>query len=240
MNSRERWTLIAAVLGSSIVFVDSSVVTVALPKIGRELPTTVLGVLEGQLYVYMGYLLTLSALLVLAGALSDYYGRRRIFLIGLVGFGLTSVLCGLAPNMEFLVLSRVLQGAAGAILVPGSLALLTANFSGEAQGRAYGVWAAATAATTILGPFIGGILVDTISWRVAFLINVPLVVIAVWATLNHVPESRNERSTGHFDWLGAAVVAVAVGGLSFGATYGQQRDWRDPLAYLRPCAMLRE
>jgi len=232
VSARERWTLIAAVLGSSIVFVDSSVVTVALPRIGRELPTTVLGVLEGQLYVYTGYLLTLSALLVLAGALSDYYGRRRIFLIGLVGFGLTSVLCGVAPNMEFLVLSRVLQGAAGAILVPGSLALLTANFSGEAQGRAYGVWAAATAATTILGPFIGGILVDTISWRVAFLINVPLVIVAVWATLQHVPESRNERATGHFDWLGAAVVAIAVGGLSFGATYGQQRDWRDPLAYV--------
>jgi EmrB/QacA subfamily drug resistance transporter len=238
VSARERWTLIAAVLGSSIVFVDSSVVTVALPRIGRELPTTVLGVLEGQLYVYTGYLLTLSALLVLAGALSDYYGRRRIFLIGLVGFGLTSVLCGLAPNMEFLVASRVLQGAAGAILVPGSLALLTANFTGEAQGRAYGVWAAATAATTILGPFIGGILVDTISWRVAFLINVPLVIVAVWATLQHVPESRNERATGHFDWLGAAVVGIAVGGLSFGATYGQQRDWRDPLAYVALAAGL--
>lgn len=228
----QRWTLIAAVLGSSIVFVDSSVVTVALPKIGRELPTTVLGVLEGQLYVYTGYLLTLSALLILAGALSDFYGRRRVFLIGLIGFGLTSVLCGLAPNMEFLVLSRILQGAAGAILVPGSLALLTAAFTGEAQGRAYGVWAAATAATTILGPFIGGVLVDTISWRVAFLINVPLVVVAVWATARYVPESRNENATGHFDWLGAAVVAIAVGGLSFGATYGQQREWRDPLAYV--------
>ncbi len=232
MSRRQRWTLIAAVLGSSIVFVDSSVVTVALPKIGRELPTTLLGVLEGQLYVYAGYLLTLSALLILAGALSDFYGRRRVFLIGLVGFGLTSVLCGLAPNMEFLVLSRILQGAAGAILVPGSLALLTATFSGEAQGRAYGVWASATAATTILGPFIGGILVDTISWRVAFLINVPLVVLAVWATALYVPESRNENATGRFDWLGAAVVAVAVGGLSFGATYGQQREWRDPLAYV--------
>src|SRR4029077_11451646 len=120
----------------------------------------------------------------------------------------------------------------GAILVPGSLALLTANFSGEAQGRAYGVWAAATAAKTMLGPFIGGVLVDTISWRVAFLINVPLVVVAVWATLNHVSESRNERSTGRFDWLGAVVVAIAVGGLSFGATSGQRRVWRDPLAYV--------
>src|SRR3979411_640639 len=208
----KRWILVAAVLGSGIVFLDSTVVNVALPRIGRDLPRSFLGVLEGQSYVYNAYLLSLSSLLILAGALSDFYGRRRLFLIGLIVFGATSVLCGLAPNMELLVLFRVLQGAAGAVLVPGSLALLTANFSGEAQGRAYGVWAAATAATTILGPFIGGILVDTISWRVAFLINVPLVVIAVWATLNHVPESRNERSTGHFDWLGAAVVAVAVGG----------------------------
>src|SRR5437867_10157157 len=220
VNTRERWTLIAAVLGSSIVFVDSSVVTVALPRSGRELPTTIFGVLEGQLYVYIGYLLTLSALLILAGALSDFYGRRRLFLIGLVGFGLTSVLCGLAPNMEFLVASRILQGAAGAVLVPGSLALLTATFTGEAQGRAFGTWAAASAATTILGPFIGGIFVDTLSWRAAFLINVPLVVVAVWATLRFVPESRNESASGRFDWLGAAVGALAVGGLSFGAIYG--------------------
>ena len=232
MSVRERWTLIAAVLGSSIVFVDSSVVTVALPRIGRELPTTLFGVLEGQSYVYSGYLLTLSALLILAGALSDFYGRRRVFVIGLIGFGVTSVLCGLAPNMEFLVASRILQGAAGAILVPGSLALLTATFTGEAQGRAFGVWAAASAATTILGPFVGGILVDTLSWRVAFLINVPLVVLAVWATVRYVQETRNESATGRFDWLGAAVVAIAVGGLSFGAIYGQQREWRDPLAYV--------
>jgi EmrB/QacA subfamily drug resistance transporter len=231
VTTRERWTLIAAVLGSSIVFVDSTVVNVALPRIGRELPTTIFGVLEGQSYVYNGYLLTLSALLILAGALSDFYGRRRTFLIGLVGFGVTSVLCGVAPNMEFLVASRILQGAAGALLVPGSLALLTSTFTGEAQGRAFGVWASASAATTILGPFIGGILVDTLSWRAAFLINVPLVALAVWATLQHVQETRNESATGRFDWLGAGVVAVAVGGLSFGAIYGQQRDWRDPVAY---------
>ena len=232
MNTRERWTLTAAVLGSSIVFVDSTVVNVALPRIGRELPTTLFGVLEGQSYIYNGYLLTLSALLILAGALSDFYGRRRTFLLGLIGFGATSVLCGLAPNMEFLVASRILQGAAGALLVPGSLAILTSTFTGEAQGRAFGVWAAASAATTILGPFVGGILVDTISWRAAFLINVPLVVLAVWATIRYVRETRNESATGRFDWLGAAVIAVAVGGLSFGAIYGQQRDWKDPVAYV--------
>src|SRR5947208_6835402 len=219
MNNRERWTLTAAVLGSAIVFVDSTVVNVALPRIGRELPTTLFGVLEGQSYVYNGYLLTLSALLILAGALSDFYGRRRLFLIGLIGFGLVSVLCGIAPNMEFLVAARILQGAAGAVLVPGSLALITATFTGEQQGRAFGVWAAASAGTTILGPFVGGILVDTLSWRAAFLINVPLVVITVWAALVHVGESRNQSASGRFDWLGAAVVAIAVGGISFGAIY---------------------
>jgi EmrB/QacA subfamily drug resistance transporter len=230
--TQKRWILAAAVLGSGIVFLDSTVVNVALPRIGRDLPRLFLGVLEGQSYVYNAYLLTLSALLILAGALSDFYGRRRMFLYGLVGFGATSVLCGLAPNMELLVLFRVLQGAAGAMLVPGSLALLTANFAGEEQGRAFGVWAGASGATTILGPVIGGLLVDTISWRAAFLINVPLVVLASWATWQHVPESRDDQATANFDWLGAAVVALAVGGLAFGAIYGQQRAWRDPIGYI--------
>ncbi len=228
----KRWILAAAVLGSGIVFLDSTVVNVALPRIGRDLPRLFLGVLEGQSYVYNSYLLTLSALLILAGALTDFYGRRRMFLYGLVGFGATSVLCGLAPNMELLVLFRILQGAAGALLVPGSLALITANFSGQEQGRAFGIWAGASGATTILGPVVGGLLVDTISWRAAFLINVPLVVIAAWATLRHVPESRDELASSHFDWLGAAVVGLAVGGLAFGAIYGQQRAWRDPLGYI--------
>jgi EmrB/QacA subfamily drug resistance transporter len=228
----KRWILVAAVLGSAIVFLDSTVVNVALPRIGRELPRSFLGVLEGQSYIYNGYLLTLSALLILAGALTDFYGRRRMFVIGLVAFGATSVLCGFAPSMELLVLFRVLQGAAGALLVPGSLALLTANFSGEEQGRAFGLWAGASGAVTVLGPLVGGLLVDTVSWRAVFLINVPLVVIAVWAALNHVPESRDEEASPHFDWLGAAVVALAVGGLAFGTIYGQQRAWRDPIGYI--------
>jgi EmrB/QacA subfamily drug resistance transporter len=232
MTTRQRWTLTAAVLGSSVVFVDSTVVNVALPRIGRDVPTTWFGVLEAQSYVYNGYLLALSALLILAGALSDYYGRKRMFLVGLVGFGATSVLCGVAPTMELLVAGRVLQGAAGALLVPGSLAILTAAFTGEARGRAFGIWAAASSATTILGPFIGGILVDTISWRAAFLINVPLVAVAAWATVAHVEETRNDDATGRFDWLGAAVVALGTGGLTFGAIYGQQREWQDPLAYI--------
>jgi EmrB/QacA subfamily drug resistance transporter len=231
MSSLDRWTLFAAILASGIVFLDATVVNVALPKIGQELPTRAFGVLEGQSYVYNAYLLTLSALLILAGALTDYYGRKRMFVLGLAAFLVTSLLCGLAPTMELLVLFRVLQGAAGALLVPGSLALLTATFSGEAQGRAFGLWAGASAATTILGPFVGGILVDTLSWRAAFLINGPLCAIALWATITFVRESRDEAASGSFDWLGAAFVAVAVGGLSFGTIYGQQREWRDPLGF---------
>src|SRR3982075_4050883 len=232
MTDRRPRILVAAVLGSGIVFLDSTVVNVAPPRIGRDLPRLWFGVLEGQSYVYNAYLLSLCALLILAGALSDHYGRRRMFLWGLIGFGLTSVLCGLAPNVELLVLFRVLQGLAGAILVPGSLALLTANFEGEAQGRAFGLWAGASGATTILGPFVGGLLVDTVSWRAAFLINVPLILVALWATYVHVPESRDETASRHFDWIGSTIVALAVGGLAFGIIYGQQRDWQDPVGYV--------
>ncbi len=232
MAERRRWILIAAVLGSGIVFLDSTVVNVALPRIGRDLPRLFLGVLEGQSYVYNAYLLTLSALLILAGALTDFYGRKRMFMSGLIGFGITSVLCGLAPNMELLVLARILQGAAGAFLVPASLALITANFEGEQQGRAFGVWAGASGATTILGPFIGGLLVDSLSWRAAFFINIPLIAIAVWATAVHVPESRDQRASPRFDWIGAVIVALAVGGLSFGAIFGQQRNWQDPIGFI--------
>jgi EmrB/QacA subfamily drug resistance transporter len=188
-------------------------------------------VLEGQSYVYNAYLLILSALLILAGALNDFFGRRRMFAVGLLGFAATSALCGLAPNMEALVGARILQGAAGALLVPGALALITANFEGEAQGRAYGAWAATSGATSILGPLVGGVLVDTISWRMAFWINLPLVAIALYAVARYVPESRDENASGRFDWLGAAVIALAAGGLAFGATYGQQRDWQDPVAF---------
>jgi EmrB/QacA subfamily drug resistance transporter len=229
VNREQRWTLVATILASAIVFIDSTMVNVALPRIGRELTSSVFGVLEGQSYVYNAYLVTLSALLVLAGALNDYYGRKRMFVIGIAGFLVTSLLCGAAPSMELLVVFRILQGAAGAVLVPGSLAILTASFTGEARGRAIGLWAAATMATTILGPFLGGALVDTVSWRVAFLINVPLCLVAIWATLTFVRESRDEDSTGSFDWLGAFVVVLAVGGLSFGTIYSQQREWRDPL-----------
>jgi EmrB/QacA subfamily drug resistance transporter len=231
LSTYQRWVLAAAILGSGLVFVDSTVVNVALPRIGQDLPAMFLGVLEGQSYVYNGYLLTLSALLILAGAANDHYGRKRMFQLGIAGFGVTSVLCGLAPNLEALVLFRVLQGAAGALLVPSSLSLITACFEGEARGRAFGYWSGASAATTILGPVIGGLLVDSLSWRAAFLINIPFIFAALYAT-RKIEESRDAASSGRFDWTGSLITALAVGGLAFGAIYGQQREWRDPLAFV--------
>lgn len=222
--------LLAAVLGSGVVFLDGTIVNVALEAIGQELPASLLGRLEGLTYVTSGYLAVLAALLILAGALADRYGRRRVFAIGLAGFGVTSVACGLAPTLELLVLARLAQGAAGALLVPGALALITANYEGEARGRAIGLWAAATSALTVLGPVLGGILVQSVTWRAAFLINVPLVLLALLA-LRDVPESRDETASAHFDWLGAAVIGLAVGGLAFGATRGQQEAWDDPVAW---------
>ena len=228
----KRWTMVAVILGSGIVFLDSTVVNVALPRIGKELHSSLFSTLEAQNYVYSGYLLTLSALLILAGALSDYYGRRRMFAIGLAGFGLTSLACGMAWNFESLIAFRLLQGAMGALLVPGSLSIINTAFAGEERGRAFGVWAGASAGTTILGPFIGGVLVQGISWRAAFLINIPLVVVALYATLGHVAESRDEEMSPRFDWLGAAAVALAVGGLAYGTIRGQQREWHDATAFI--------
>ncbi len=231
MEVRRGWVLLAAVIGSAVVFLDGTIVNVALETIGNELPATVVGRLEGLTYVTSGYLAVLAALLILAGAMGDTYGRRRVFRIGLTGFGITSVACGLAPTLELLVLARLLQGATGALLVPGAIAIITATFEGEARGRAFGTWAAATSAVTIFGPLVGGILVQSVTWRAAFLINVPLVLIGLYA-LRFVPESRDERSTGHLDWLGAAVIAIAVGGLAVGATRGQEEHWQDPAAWI--------
>jgi EmrB/QacA subfamily drug resistance transporter len=228
----KRWTMVAVILGSGIVFLDSTVVNVALPRIGKDLHSSLFSTLEAQNYVYNGYLLTLSALLILAGALSDYYGRRRMFALGLAGFGATSLACGLAWNFESLIVFRLFQGAMGALLVPGSLSIINTTFDGEERGRAFGVWAGASAGTTILGPFIGGLLVQSISWRAAFLINIPLVVVALYATVGHVAESRDEEMSPRFDWLGAAAVALAVGGLAFGTIRGQQREWHDVTAYV--------
>ncbi|HEX5040206.1 MAG TPA: MFS transporter [Candidatus Limnocylindria bacterium] len=229
MSQRNR-VLIATILGSSIVFLDSTIVNVALETIGRELPATFVGRLEGLTYVSSAYFAILSALLILAGALNDYYGRARMFRIGLIGFGAASVGCGLAPTLELLILARIVQGAFGALLIPGSLSILTAAFEGEERGRAIGLWTAGTSATLIAGPLIGGALVQMIDWRAAFLVNVPLVLLALWPAAA-IEESRDEQASGRFDWLGAAVIAIGVGGLAFGATRGQQKAWEDPIAW---------
>jgi EmrB/QacA subfamily drug resistance transporter len=231
MTSRQRWTLICTVIGSGAVFLDGTVVNAALKHIGQELPGSFIAVLEGQAYIVSGYLAVLAALLILSGALSDYYGRRRIYSIGLVGFAATSALCGLAPSLEWLVVFRLAQGAAGALLIPGSLALITHAFDGEARARAFGIWAASTSALVVLGPIVGGTMVDTVGWRFAFLINVPLLAFALWATRTHVQESRDTETTGRFDWLGALVAALAVGGLAFGIIRGQANAWADTAAW---------
>ncbi|MBA2265383.1 MAG: MFS transporter [Chloroflexi bacterium] len=228
--SQRTAVLVATILGSAIVFLDGTIVNVALDSIGRELPTIFVARLEGLTYVNSAYFVVLSALLILAGALNDFFGRRRMFRIGLAGFGVASVGCGLAPTMELLIAARIVQAAFGAVLVPGSLSIITAVFEGEERGRAIGLWAAGTSATSIVGPLLGGFLVQSVSWRAAFLINVPLIAIALWATAK-VPESRDTDARGHFDWLGAGVIAIGVGGLAFGATRGQERAWQDPIAW---------
>src|SRR5215218_6170640 len=210
-------------LGSAIVFLDGTVVALALPKIGEQLSSTVMGKLEAQTYVTSGYLATLAAFLILAGAVGDYYGRRRIFIVGLVGFGLASLLCGFAVSFEMLVVARLLQGIAGSLLIPGSLALITNTFEGAARARAFGLWAAVTAALGTLGPPIGGIILDAAGWRAMFIINAPLVLLALVLSVRYMPESRDDGATGDFDWLGALVAVLAIGGLAFGLVRGQDR-----------------
>jgi len=233
MTRAQRWTLLAAVVASGMVFLDSMIVNLALKRIGEELPsTTALGVLEAQAYIGSGYLAVLAALLIVAGAIADRYGRRRMLITGLIAFGTISVLCGIAPTVEFLIVARLLQGAAGAILVPGSLTIITAAFDGPSRARAFGLWAATTSALGLLGPIVGGLLVDNLSWRLAFLINGPLVAIALWAAVRHVAESRDPDATGHFDWVGSVVGALGIGGLAFGAIHGQEAHWADATAWI--------
>jgi EmrB/QacA subfamily drug resistance transporter len=225
--------MVAVVLGSGIVFLDTSVVNLALPTIGEELdsPWFSLAPLEAQSYIAASYFVTLSALLILGGGLADFFGRARMFRLGLIGFLATSIMCGFAPNMELLILFRILQGVTGALVVPGSLAIITASFEGEQQGRAFGLWAGASAATTILGPFVGGVLVNSFSWRAAFFINVPFLLVALYA-MRYVPESRDEEASGSFDWLGSIVVVLAVGGLAFGVIRGEQTEWQGMEAFI--------
>ena len=227
-----RGTLWAAILGSGVVFLDSSVLTVALPRIARDLPAHIVGTLEGESYLYNGYFLGESAFLILAGWLTDAHGRRRIFTLGLAAFGASSLLSGFAPSLEWLIALRVLQGVSGALIVPGSLALVTASFSGEEQARAFGVWSGASAGVAIVGPALGGVLVDLLSWRAVFVINVPLVLVAIWMTRRYVREGRAAAATGSLDVPGTVLTALALAGLCVGAISGQQRGWHNPSAFV--------
>lgn len=216
-----RFLILTATLGSGIAFLDGSVVTVALPTIGRELGGGI-AVLQ---WVVDGYLLTLSALLLLGGALGDRYGRRRLFVIGLVVFTLASLACGLAPTGGALIGARLVQGIGGALLVPGSLALIDASIRRADRGKAIGVWAGLSGVTSALGPFVGGWLVSAVSWRWIFLINVPLAAIALVVALRHVAESRDPAATGRPDLAGAACVTLGLSGVVYALIEGPSRGW---------------
>jgi EmrB/QacA subfamily drug resistance transporter len=220
-TARGRWVILAAILGSGIAFLDSTVVNVALPHIGDDLG----GGLSGLQWTLDGYLLTLSALLLLGGALGDEYGRRRLFVLGLIWFTVASVLCGLAPSIGALIAARALQGVGGAMLVPGSLSLITASFRTEDHGAAIGAWSGLTGAATAIGPFLGGWLVDAVSWRLVFLINVPLAAVALFVTLRHVPESRDPQAGKRPDFAGAATATVGLGGLVYALIQGPAHGW---------------
>ncbi|HEY5332680.1 MAG TPA: MFS transporter, partial [Solirubrobacterales bacterium] len=187
MSRQQRLTLIATILGSAVVFLDGTIVNVALPSIGRGLGAG----LAGQQWVLEAYMLTMVSLLLVGGSLSDRFGRRRLFVIGLVTFGGTSILCALAPTEGWLIGARALQGVAGALLVPGSLAIVAATFSGEERGKAVGTWTAWTGIATVFGPAGGGALVGLTSWRAIFWINIPLIAGTVMLTLRAVEESSD-------------------------------------------------
>jgi EmrB/QacA subfamily drug resistance transporter len=206
-----RWVVVVTVLASGMAFLDATAVQVALPSIGRDLDAT----LSGLQWTVTGYTLTLAALILLGGSLGDRYGRRRIFVIGVVWFAAASLLCGLAQNIEQLVAARALQGVGGALLTPGSLALIQSSFRPADRPRAIGVWSSLSGISGLIGPFLGGLLVDTVSWRLVFLVNVPFAVLIVAMAGRHVPESRDPAHHGRFDHLGAALGALALGGVTY-------------------------
>jgi EmrB/QacA subfamily drug resistance transporter len=215
-TAQARWVLAATVLGSGIAFLDGTVVNVALPAIERDLDAG----LSGLQWTLDGYLVTLTALIVLGGSLGDIYGRRRVFVIGLVGFSAASLLCGVAPTTAMLVAARALQGVAAALLVPGSLAILSATFHHDDRGRAVGAWSGLAGVSTAIGPFLGGWLVDAVSWRWIFLINLPLAGAAVAITLRHVPETRDEAAVHRPDLPGAASAAVGLAAVCYALIEG--------------------
>ena len=206
------WILAATILGSSMVFIDGTVVNVALPALQTNLKATAVDVQ----WVVEAYALLLAALLLLGGSLGDHLGRKRIYAIGVTLFALASIWCGLAPTINQLIAARAAQGIGGALLVPGGLAIISASFPEKERGRAIGTWSGATAMTTALGPVLGGWLIEHVSWRAVFFLNLPLALIVLVLVFLFVPESRDEEESGRLDLTGAALATTSLGAIVFG------------------------
>jgi EmrB/QacA subfamily drug resistance transporter len=204
-----------------MAFIDGTVVNVALPALQQQLNASLVDVQ----WVIEAYALFLAALLLVGGAAGDRFGRRRVFLLGVALFAISSLGCGLAGSVRELVLARALQGIGGALLVPGSLAIISASFAEHDRGKAIGTWSGATAITAALGPVLGGWLIDHVSWRAVFFINLPLAAAVIAIALRHVPESRNAEVQGKLDWLGALLVTLGLGGVVYGLIESSNADW---------------
>jgi EmrB/QacA subfamily drug resistance transporter len=227
MSQSQRLTLVAAILGSGVAAIDGSIVNVALPAIERDLG----GGLPAQQWVSNAYLLALGSLVLLGGSLGDIYGERRIFAIGVAGFGLLSLACAVAPTIEALIAARALQGAAGALLTPSSLAIIVAAFSPKERGAAIGSWTAWGGIAVIVGPLAGGWIVDQVSWRWIFALNVPLVLVTLALIFSAVP--RTARVPGrHVDERGAALCVLGLGGIVLALIEQPRYGWSSPLIYL--------
>jgi len=222
---QRRWTLAATILGSSMVFIDGTVVNVALPALQSKLNASVADVQ----WVIEAYTLFLAALVLLGGSLGDRFGRKKIYAIGTGLFALASIWCGLAPNIEQLIFARAAQGIGGALLVPGSLAIISATFSEADRGHAIGTWSGATAITTALGPLLGGWLIEHVSWRSVFFINVPLALAVIGLVFWFVPESRDEEDAGRLDLMGAALATLSLGSMVFGLIESSRLGFHSPV-----------
>jgi EmrB/QacA subfamily drug resistance transporter len=220
----KRLILIACILGSGIAFLDGTVVNVALPAIQDDLGAS----LAGQQWVVEGYMLSLSSLLLVGGSLDDLFERRTVFALGVTGFGVMSLVCAIAPSVEVLVAARVVQGAFGALLVPSTLAIIIATFPESERGAAIGSWTAWTGISTVVGPLLGGALIDGASWRWIFLINIPLVVVVLVLTKKAIPHTASQQPDAKVDFLGAFLCAVGLGGVVFALIEQSRRGWSDP------------